>query len=231
MRPVKRIDPLLDANGRVKTFTSYQSARENLIVNLGGFCSYCEMRLDSSLHVEHVQPKSLHGGLALSWENFLLGCANCNSIKGDDDPGVLACTWPDKDNTALAFTYSEGGIVEVNTGLSPAQVTIATETMKLVGLDRKVNTAKASDRRWLSRKDAWGIATRSKERLSRSFNNIDMREQIVETCVAGGYWSVWMTVFEGDADMKLRFINAMPGTATDCFDMHVATVARPGGQI
>ncbi len=231
MRPVNRIEPLINEQGAVKTFTSYQSARKDLIGNFGGYCSYCEMRLDASLAVEHVQPKSLHGGLALSWSNFLLGCTNCNSIKSNKDPGLALCTWPDKDNTALAFTYSEGGIVEVADALTPVQNNIATETMNLVGLERKVDTAKASDRRWLNRKDAWGIATRSKERLSRNFHNLDMREQVVETCVAGGYWSVWMTVFEDDIDMRQRFIDAMPGTANDCFDAHAAPIARPGGQI
>ncbi len=84
-----------------------------------------------------------------------------------------------------------------------------------------VKNATASDRRWLNRKEAWDKAERAKVRLSRNFDNVDFREEIVETCVAGGYWSdwsVWMTVFEDDADMRQRFIAAMDGTALDCFD-------------
>ncbi|WP_439146102.1 HNH endonuclease [Vibrio sp.] len=230
MRPVKRIEPLLNEHGAVKTFTSYQSARKDLISNFGGYCSYCEMRLDASLAVEHVKPKSLHEDLELEWSNFLLGCTNCNSIKTDKDPGLAVCTWPDKDNTALAFTYSEGGIVAVADGLTPAQSSIATETMSLVGLDRKVNTAKASDRRWINRREAWDKATRAYGRLEQ-LNHELMRQQIVENAVSDGYWSVWMTVFEDDTDMRQRFIDAVPGTANDCFDVHAAPISRPGGQI
>ena len=230
MRPVKRIEPLLDDEGNVKTFTKYANARRDLINNFGGYCSYCEMKLDASLAVEHVQPKSIHQGLTLEWSNFLLGCTNCNSIKSDEDPGIGACTWPDKDNTALDYAYSEGGIVKVANGLSADKKALAKETMKLVGLNRKSDTARASDRRWLNRKEAWDKAERAKSRLEL-LNHEPMRQQIVETCVAGGYWSVWMTVFADDADMRQRFIDAMPGTAKNCFDEDVQAITRPGGRI
>lgn len=231
MRPVKRVEPLLDKDGQEKSFSSYQSARRDLINNFGGYCSYCEMKLDASLAVEHVQPKSLHEDLKLEWGNFLLCCTNCNSTKWDKDPGLLACAWPDRDNTFLAYSYSEGGIVEVAKGLTAAQKALATETMNLVGLGKKADTAKASDRRWIERRNAWGRANLAKDRLSRNFNNIDMREQIVDTCIAGGYWSVWMTIFEDDADMRQRFIDAMPGTEKNCFDVQTSPLPRPNGQI
>lgn len=142
-------------------------------------------------------------------------CTNCNSIKSDKNPGIGACTWPDKDNTSLAYTYSEGGIVEVAAGLSAAQDAVAKETMELVGLDRK---------------EAWDKAERAKKRLAE-LDNEAMRQQIADTCVAGGYWSVWMTVFEGDSDMRQRFIDAMPGTAQDCFDANTQALSRPGGLV
>lgn len=39
-----------------------------------------------------------------------------------------------------------------------------------------------------------------------------MREQIVETVKAKGFWSVWMSVFRDDPDMTARLIAAYPGT-------------------
>lgn len=218
MRPVER--PI-----NVKTFTKYQNARKDLITAFGEYCSYCEMHLDASLAVEHVQPKDLHAGLALSWSNFLLGCTNCNSTKGTKNPGLGNCLWPDQDNTLIALRYSEGGIVDVNPTLNPQQTALAKVLIDLVGLDRKADDATASDRRWLNRREAWDKAKRALERLGRADNN-DMREQIVETATANGYWSVWMTVFSQDIDMRQRLINAMPGTAVKGFDAQTQPLSR-----
>lgn len=229
MRPVER-PILLAADGTPKTFAKYQDARKDLIATFGEYCSYCEMHLDASLAVEHVQPKDLHAGLALSWSNFLLGCTNCNSTKGTKSPGPTNCLWPDRDNTFIAFRYSEGGIVEVNPLLNLQQHALAQALINLVGLDRKVDNASASDRRWLNRRDAWDKAKRALERLGRTDND-DMREQIVETATANGYWSVWLTVFSNDADMRKRFIEAMPGTARNCFNAQYMSITRVNGQV
>ncbi len=223
MRPVERPN-------NFKTFNTYQDARRDLIAAFGEYCSYCEMHLDASLAVEHVQPKDLHADLALSWSNFLLGCTNCNSTKGKKNPGLSNCLWPDRDNTVIALRYREGGIVDVNPSLNPQQAALAKILIDLVGLDRKADDATASDRRWLNRREAWDKAKRALERLGRTDNN-DMREQIVETATANGYWSVWMTVFGQDVDMRQRFINAMPGTAKTCFDVNASAIPRALGVV
>lgn len=85
------------------------------------------------------------------------------------------------------------------------------------------------DRRWLNRKEAWDIALRAKERLERNDYG-DFRAQITETASANGFWSVWMTVFNNDADMLRRLIEAFAGTCGDCFDAEYAPIVRPGGQ-
>ena len=51
-------------------------------------------------------------------------------------------------------------------------------------------------------------AERAKARLSRNYDNVDFREQIVETYTESSYRDIWMTVFEDDADMRQRFIFA-----------------------
>jgi len=58
-----------------------------------------------------------------------------------------------------------------------------------------------------------------------------MREQIVDTAKEKGYWSIWMTVFADDPDMRRRLIAAFPGTATTCFDDDCLAIARPGGNL
>lgn len=66
--------------------------------------------------------------------------------------------------------------------------------------------------------EAWEMAERARTRLARC-NNDDMKDQIIETVQAKGYWSIWMTVFENDPDVLQRLINAMPGTSQQCFDL------------
>ncbi|MCW1941660.1 HNH endonuclease [Bacillus anthracis] len=72
---------------------------------IGSYCSYCERSLGGNVAVEHIQPKSLHKELALTWDNFLLACVNCNSIKSNQSINLEEYLWPDKDNTLLAFHY------------------------------------------------------------------------------------------------------------------------------
>jgi 5-methylcytosine-specific restriction endonuclease McrA len=74
MRPVTR-------GAAPRAYTAYSQAIGDLEDRLGIYCSYCERRLPVSLAVEHVVPKSLEPTLETCWDNFLLGCTNCNSVK------------------------------------------------------------------------------------------------------------------------------------------------------
>ena len=48
-------------------------------------CAYCEKKLlDAPKHIEHYRPKDSYFWLAYSWDNLLLSCGECNSIKGVD---------------------------------------------------------------------------------------------------------------------------------------------------
>lgn len=47
-------------------------------------CAYCECSLTGSEDIEHYRPKSKYYWLALSWDNLLLSCRDCNSKKNDD---------------------------------------------------------------------------------------------------------------------------------------------------
>lgn len=235
MRPIDRGDVPLDGNGEPIQFIKYQESRGYLLDRIGSYCSYCERGLGGNVAVEYMQPKSLHDGLALTWGNFLLACINCNSIKGDQSINLEEYLWPDKDNTLLAFHYMEGGLITVSIALTPEVKQLAERSIKLTGLDRypsmDPNTnPERTDTRWRYRRTAYERAMRAKENLTE-FDNPPMREQIVDTAVATGFFSVWMSVFQHDADMLLRLIHAFPGTSTNCFDENGVPVNRDGGKV
>ena len=240
MRPVSKGDWPKNPDGTEIKYTEYAKARGELINRLGEYCSYCEMHLDASLAVEHVQPKKPDGATAVmtdresDWHNFLLACQNCNSTKGNIDVVLNNYFWPHRDNTFRALTYSEGGLISPSNKLSIKLKEKAKATIALTGLDKHpLNNSKASDRRWNNRCEVWDIAQRNKNSLSRNFNNTDFRETIVDVATGHAYWSVWMTIFKDDPDMLQRFIEAFPGTCRECFDNsnQFAPVARPGGQV
>ena len=241
MRPVARGPHPQDADGRDVHYRTYAQARRELIQRLGEYCSYCEMHQDASLAVEHVRPKKPPDDVAvdqtreLDWNNFLLSCPNCNSTKGNTDVVMNDYLWPDRDNTFQALKYSEGGLVCPADGLNADIASKAERIIELVGLDKTPNDDKASDRRWLNRKEAWDIAVQKRAELAH-VDNDDFRDvfrtAIINICQAKGYWSIWMTVFKDDADMLRRLILAFPGTCTDCFNGNAGycPTARPGGQ-
>lgn len=73
MRPVVR-----GASPQAGDFKNYRDAFAELAGRIGMFCSYCERRIATQLAVEHIQPKALYEHLQGRWDNFLLGCVNCN---------------------------------------------------------------------------------------------------------------------------------------------------------
>ena len=237
MRPVVRGPCPVDRDGRRVEFGEYAEARGELIDRLGQYCSYCETRLNASLAVEHVRPKKPQSAVApirqrvLQWDNFLLACTNCNSTKGNKEVVLDEYVWPDRDNTFRAFEYAEGGIVRENPKIGDDIKKKAQAMIALVGLNKTPNDEKASDRRWLNRKEAWDIASRAKDRI-QSNDSEELRAQVIDTAKAQGFWSVWMTVFQDNPEMLRRFIRSFPGTCQSCFDERDAfrPVARPGGQ-
>lgn len=229
MRPVNK-------GASPRSYSKYQDAQSDLVECVGDYCSYCERQIETNLAVEHVQPKSEVPEMRNEWSNFLLGCVNCNSCKSDTVVDIDGFLWPDADNTFLAFTYSADGIVSVNTALPLEVASRAQSTLLLVGLDRvpghpdKTKWPTSKDKRWQRRLEAWGLATRDLARLQRG-DTVDVRELIVENAQARGLFSIWMKVFDDDADMRQRLIAGFKGTATDCFDASGNPVPRHGGKL
>ena len=182
------------------------------------------MQLDSALAVEHVKPKSLYPHLELQWSNFLLSCTNCNSAKLTKDVRLEDYYWPYIDNTTSAFVYLRNGKIEISDSLDEPHKNRAQKTLELFNLNKLPNYL-ASNRRIPNRIEAWTKAVHALDRLTR-FDNPEMREQIIDTATANGYFSIWMTVFENDIDIRQRLIEAFPGTCRECFDPETKPVQR-----
>ncbi len=219
MRPVNKGDSPINTN-----FKEYRKALPFLIGRLGGYCSYCERTIKTNLSVEHIQPKGLkkYENLTGDWNNFLLSCVNCNSTKKDKEVKLVDCVLPDRDNTSAAYEYSADGDMRTSPSLKKRQKSMAEATLKLVGLDKKVNIAFGNGKevaidRVGQRMETWGIAEASKMLLAAS-RCVAMKRQIVMTALAAGHFSIWMTVFDDDAEMRHAFIHEFPNTSAVCFD-------------
>lgn len=227
MRPITRgVSPQPD------DFANYRDAFGPLQRRLGPYCSFCERRIVTQLAVEHIQPKDehLYPQLEGTWDNYLLGCVNCNSTKGHEDVRLESIYLPDRDNTLAAFTYLPDGTIQP----ALAGDVIAANTLALTGLDRSVRQVFDENGRLIAadritqRMEAWLTARRAKDRLRRNPNE-DLKDTIVELAAKEGFFSIWMTVFADVPEMRRRFIEAFPGTALDCFNANLDHVSpRPG---
>ncbi len=218
-----------------KAYAKYQDAIRDLEACLGSYCSYCERRFDAMLAVEHVSPKSKDPAREKDWNNFLLGCVNCNSAKGAKPTNDQDFLWPDKDNTLKAIEYRQGGLVEAAASLDPALKAKATALIELVGLDRhpgqpRPKKPRKGDMRHLQRELKWALAQRARADLAQD-NLPTLRRTITELAKESGFFSIWMDAFRDDADMRKRIVEAHVGTAKDCFEADWSLKTRPGGHL
>jgi uncharacterized protein (TIGR02646 family) len=222
MRPVQR-----GVSPQATDFANYEDAKPFLVSRLGRYCSYCERRVATNLAVEHIQPKGLkaYEALAGRWDNFLLGCVNCNSTKKDKDVVLSEVLLPDRDNTAVAYDYLPDGRIDIAAAVSTACRPKAERLLTLVGLDKPVSVALDENGKQVAldrvsqRMDLWGIALEATQDVDANPGNDAVRKGAVRTAVAEGFFSIWMLVFATDADMRRRLIDAFPGAkGSGCFD-------------
>ncbi|MDX2039663.1 MAG: HNH endonuclease [Acidobacteriota bacterium] len=223
MRPIRRGD-----SPQLNDFADYKDAKPFLVSRLGLYCSYCERRIVTLLAVEHVQPKDGphgHPHLIGRWWNFLLACPNCNSTKKDKKIVLAEVLLPDRDNTFAAFTYLPDGTVQPAAGLTPVLLNKATHTLGLTGLDKEGNEAFDENSKLIAldrvsqRMEAWGIAEAARLDVDAHPNNDAVKRGAVRTAKESGFFSIWMTVFSNNPDMRNRFIDAFEGTrGSGCFD-------------
>jgi uncharacterized protein (TIGR02646 family) len=231
MRPVQR-----GASPQLMDFNDYADAKPFLVSRLGCYCSYCERRVATNLAVEHIQPKGLPAYVALSgrWSNFLLGCVNCNSTKKDKDVALAGLVLPDRDNCFAAFDYFADGRVEPSAALTAASRALAESTLALVGLDKAIsvmhdeNGKQVALDRVSQRMEVWGVALEAKADVDEQPLSQALRQATVRAAQGYGFFSIWMTVFADDADMRNRLIDGFVGTrGSGCFDPITTTPVSP----
>lgn len=224
MRPV-------DKGHKDKEYRPYNSAKRDLIEAIGPYCSYCERNIEHAGAVEHKQPKgrkeSQH--LKYSWDNFLLGCINCNSIKGSkevNDSNVADFVWPDVDDTYHMIQYDPVTLMPSPAdNLNEKDKERVSRLIELVGLDRAVpkegslTYEKASDTRVEVRKKTAEEARSYKEMYLNLLEEakpafISILEILVRK---SGCWSIWMHELEDIPEIRTALLRCLPGTRTDCF--------------
>ncbi|MEZ4657875.1 MAG: HNH endonuclease [Caldilineaceae bacterium] len=229
MRPIERGDSPIAGD-----FANYRDAFAELVSRLGSYCSYCERRIPTQLAVEHIQPKAegLYPHLVGRWDNYLLGCVNCNSTKGDKDVQLDRVLLPDRDNTSAALIYAADGTVEIHPEISQICRPMAELALSIPGLDKPISEVFDANGRLVAidrvgqRMEIWAIAEVSKEDLATLPSDV-MRRQIVKTALASGCFSIWITVFADDPVMRRLLIDGFPGTAQSCFDADTTVLRSP----
>ena len=208
-------------------YTHWGQARTDLANTIGWYCSYCEMAITNMIEVEHVVPRS-KGGAPLSWDNFLLSCKYCNTVKNDRNASRKGYIWPDSDNCDLVFKYSDTIEVVANSIVNKE----AAATIDLMGLDRRPGSAQLptyADSRWIFRLQTWLVAKNSLANW-QSAPSPAMATQIGLTAKGFGFFSVWLTVFAAERDVLAEIFAAFPNTYTDT-DLNGNRIVRPNGII
>ena len=242
MRPVRR-----NNSPQVNDYENYKDAKTDLISRIGSgwlnetqmaaYCSFCERKIDTMLAVEHIEPKNGPFGnpvLIGRWSNFLLACVNCNSTKSTKQVIFANLYLPDRDNTFAAFLYLPDGNIVPHPNLDNHQKCIAQSTLALVGLDKRMrSTADVQGRliaedRASQRMQMFCLAETALADLQQNPNNEAVKRLIVTNAVTGGFFSVWMTVFSNEVEMRQRLIDAFSGTrASECFAPITESIVSP----
>lgn len=218
----------VDKGDSTKSYQQYQEARNDLADRIGWYCSYCEMAVTNMIEVEHVVPRD-QGGATLDWENFLLSCKYCNTVKGARNTSRDGYIWPDRDNSDIAFEYSKTG--KISAGNTRVKVE-AEATINLMGLDRTpgmINEPSKADSRWISRLQVWLIAKQSYQNwIEKPIP--EMASQISLTAMGTGFYSIWCKVFEQQSSVLDQIRNRFPGTHFN-MDPEGNRLPRPNGII
>ena len=161
-----------------------------------------------------MSPKLLNETLKLEWNNYLLGCVNCNSVKGVDDVADRDVLWPDRHNTMRAIDYSAGGFVRVVEDLSDELNRRTTGLLDLVGLHRHIAEGypkpAPKDRRWEQREEAWAAAERCRANFVTLGESDPALQLVLEAAKYCGFFSVWMTVFANSSKSKKLLLKSSP---------------------
>ncbi len=154
-----------------------------------------------------------------------MACRNCNATKGHKDVALLTSYCPLAIIRLLRFVYTADGMISPELGLDAPHRAQALGTLSLTGLDKAIsNTLDQNGKlvaldRVSQRMEAWGIAEESRADILSVPGSQPLRDATIRTAKALGFFSIWMTVYAGDFDMRNRLIDAFAGTRNSrCFD-------------
>lgn len=115
-------------------------------------CAFCESGLDVDAYtcIEHYHCKSIYKHLAFEWENLLPCCQICNTTKGDHDHQNSLLKPDDENPEDFLTVHPDTGAVEPAGGLNPDQEFRATETIRIMGLNRlRLRLKRKKLQKWL----------------------------------------------------------------------------------
>lgn len=196
-----------------QTYTSYNQAKDDLRSTIGSYCSYCEMNISNQPDIEHVAPKSKNPELENEWSNFLLACKTCNTIKSNDNETREGYLFPDTDNTAYAYKYTQTK-VSVNRALSNDEQKLAQATLDLVKINRDKDTSGRADDRKIARVTEWNKALDSLEDFIACSSD-EMARQIGRS--PSGFPSSWIEIFKDYPKVKEQILSQVVGTDMRCY--------------
>lgn len=202
MRPVI-ISIKTDEHGLPMEYKPYTKAKNELVDELGDFCSYCEKKVNkSSLHIEHIFAKAAadpdgnekYRHLEYRWDNFLLACSHCNSIKRNKDIALTNPFMPHLNNIVHCIEIIEGGLIKITDNAQDNTLHRTIAFIELVGLDREPSHPDFSEKddRWLYRYEAHDLAKRQCDKYNARQVDIDT---IIELAKSIGFFSVWYYQF------------------------------------
>jgi hypothetical protein len=135
-------------------------------------------------------------------------------VKNDRNASRMGYLWPDRDNTILAFKYSEDNIIEPSDNLLPDTVLMATNTIDLMGLQRTPHSNDEPtdrDSRWIARIRTWGVIEDS-FRDWLSCPTPEMARQIARTALGHGFYSFWLKKFDNIPEVNDAIKQIFPNT-------------------
>ena len=114
---------------------------------------------------------------------------------------------------------------------SSARLKARAETLiGLVGLDRHVAEGfpkpSRRDSRWQQRDAVWCLAEKQLAQYENLNRSDAALQYVLDTAGGYGFFSVWLTVFDGHPNVKRGLIERFVGTCGACFDQDGGTVAR-----
>lgn len=172
------------------------------------------MNIQNQADIEHVVPKTKNRNLVLEWANLLLGCKTCNTIKNNNNDSREAYPFPDEYNTAYLYEYKNGK-VQINEELSENEYEMAKKLFELIKLNREYNSSKRADDRDIARMHEYNKAKMSLEDYMEA--PIPQMVNVISRSPEG-FFSVWLEIFEDYPEVKKAILEAVPGTALECYD-------------